>query len=162
MIRAHVLPYYLLFNTQYLSHAHSAGTNTLKEYLSLLPLPWQPTTAQSNPAHMFIFSYIEKVSIQSIFFYPVLTCISMETCRSFRARWRIAAAAHNLCVLIGQIACQSNSLRTVHSSLSTQWRPGLDLRTGILGTCLCSLVQGGPNTMKIHNIFCYTMGYLQE
>ncbi len=32
-------------------------------------------------------------------------------------------------------------------------RAGPDLRTGILGTCLCSLVQGGPNTMKIFNIF---------
>ncbi len=38
----------------------------------------------------------------------------METGRSCRARWRIAAAAHNLCVLIGQIACQSSSLRTVN------------------------------------------------
>ncbi len=48
-------------------------TSTLKEFLSLLPLLWQPTTAQLNPQHIFIFSYIEKVSIQSIFFYPVLT-----------------------------------------------------------------------------------------
>ncbi len=30
---------------------------------------------------------------------------------------------------------------------------GPDLRTGILGTCLCSLVQGGPKTMKFYNIF---------
>ncbi len=37
-------------------------TSTLKEYLSLLSLPWQPTTAQLNPLHIFIFSYIEKVS----------------------------------------------------------------------------------------------------
>ncbi len=74
-------------------------TSTLKEYLSLLPLPWQPTTcaaAQLNPPHIFIFSYI--------FFYPVLTCISMESGRSSRARWGIAAAAHNIRVLIGQIA----------------------------------------------------------
>ncbi len=41
------------------------------EYLSLLPLPRQPTTAQLNPLH--ILSYIEKVSIQSIYFTPVLT-----------------------------------------------------------------------------------------
>ncbi len=45
-------------------------TSTLKEYLSLLPLLWQPTTAQLNPPHIFIFSYIENVSIQSIFFTP--------------------------------------------------------------------------------------------
>ncbi len=76
-------------------------TSTLKEYRSLLPLPWQPTTAQLNPLHIFILSYIEKVLIQSIFFYPVLTCISMETGCSCRARWRIAAVAHNLCILIG-------------------------------------------------------------
>ncbi len=30
---------------------------------------------------------------------------------------------------------------------------GPDLCTGILGTCLCSLVQGGPNPMKRYNIF---------
>ncbi len=47
-------------------------TSTLKEFLSLLPLLWQPTTAQLNPPHIFIFSYIEKVSIQSIFFLPSL------------------------------------------------------------------------------------------
>ncbi len=76
-------------------------TSTLKEYLSLLSLPWQPSTAQLNPPHIFILSYIEKVLIQSIFFYPVLTWISMETGRSCRERWRIAAAAHNLCFLIG-------------------------------------------------------------
>ncbi len=70
----------LLFNTQHLILAlqamHTAQdmtdflvlkTSTLKEYLSLLPLPWQPTTAQLNPQHIFIFSYIEKVSIQSLF-----------------------------------------------------------------------------------------------
>ncbi len=34
-----------------------------------------------------------------------------------------------------------------------QLRAGPDLRTGILGTCLCSLVQGGPNTMKRYIIF---------
>ncbi len=45
-------------------------TSTLKEYRSLLPLPWQPTTAQLNPPHIFMFSYIEKVSIQSNFFTP--------------------------------------------------------------------------------------------
>ncbi len=67
-------------------------TSTLKEYLSLLPLQWQPTTAQLNPPHIFIFSYIETVSIQSIFFYTILTWISMETNRSCRARWQIAAA----------------------------------------------------------------------
>ncbi len=88
-------------------------TSNLKKFLILLPLPWQPTTAQLNPLHIFIFSYIEKVSIQSIFFYPVLTCISMETGRSCRARWRIAAPAHNIRVLIGQIACQSSSLRSI-------------------------------------------------
>ncbi len=37
-------------------------TSTLKEFCSLLPLPWQPTTAQLNPPQIFIFSYIEKVS----------------------------------------------------------------------------------------------------
>ncbi len=124
----------LLFNSQYLTLVLPAmhtvpnttgflghKTSTLKEYLSLLPLPWQPTTAQLNPPHIFIFSYIEKVSIQSIFFYPVLTCISMETGRSCQARWRIAAAAHNLCVLIGQITCQSSSLRTVNSWVSVTW-----------------------------------------
>ncbi len=42
----------------------------LKEYLSLLPLPWQPTSAQLNPPHILILSYIENVSIQSIFFTP--------------------------------------------------------------------------------------------
>ncbi len=89
-------------------------TSTLKEYLSLLLLLWQPTTAQLNPPHIFRFSYIEKVSIQSIFFYPVLTCFSMETGRSCRARWQIAVAAHNIRVLIGQIACQSSSLRMVN------------------------------------------------
>ncbi len=93
-------------------------TSILKEYLSLLPLLWQPTTAQLNPPHIFIFSYIEKVSIQSIFFFPVLTCISMETGLSCRARWQIATAAHNICVLIGQIACKLSSLRTVN------WVPG--------------------------------------
>ncbi len=31
-------------------------------------LPWQPTTAQLNPAHISIFCYFEKVLIQSIFF----------------------------------------------------------------------------------------------
>ncbi len=41
----------------------------------------------------------------------------METGRSCRARWRIAAAAHNIHVLIGQIACQSSSLRTVNCDL---------------------------------------------
>ncbi len=41
----------------------------LKEYLSLLPSPWKPTTAQINSPHIFIFSYIEKVSIRSIFFF---------------------------------------------------------------------------------------------
>ncbi len=45
-------------------------TSTLKDYLSLLPLPWQPSTAQLNPPHIFISSYIEKVLIQSIFFTP--------------------------------------------------------------------------------------------
>ncbi len=40
-------------------------------------------------------------------FLPVLTCISMETCCRCRARWRVAAAAHNIRVLIGQIVCQS-------------------------------------------------------
>ncbi len=45
-------------------------TSTLKEYLSLLPLPWQPSTAQLNPPHIFILNYIEKVLIQSIFFTP--------------------------------------------------------------------------------------------
>ncbi len=45
-------------------------TSTLKEYLSLLPLPWQPSTAQLNLPHIFILSYIEKVLIQSIFFTP--------------------------------------------------------------------------------------------
>ncbi len=88
-------------------------TSNLKKFLSLLPLLWQPTTAQLNPLHIFIFSYIEKVSIQSIFFYPILTCISMETGRSCWARWRIAAPAHNIRVLIGQIACQSSSLRSI-------------------------------------------------
>ncbi len=43
-------------------------------YLSFLYcqtlLPTVPTTAQLNPLHSFIFSYIEKVSIQSIFFLP--------------------------------------------------------------------------------------------
>ncbi len=64
----------LLCNTQHLTLAlqvmHTAlnmtyflvcKTSTLKEYLSLLPLPWQPTKAQLNPPHIFIFSYIEKV-----------------------------------------------------------------------------------------------------
>ncbi len=37
----------------------------------------------------------------------------METGRSCRARWRIAAPAHNIRVLIGQIACQSSSLRSI-------------------------------------------------
>ncbi len=86
----------LLFNTQHLTLAlqamHTAPdvtaflvrkTSTLKEYISLLPLLWQPTTAQLNPPHIFIISYIEKVSIQSTF-SPVLTCISMETGRSCR------------------------------------------------------------------------------
>ncbi len=108
------------------SHAYSAGHDRssgmqnkyLKEYLSLLPLLWQPTTAQLNPPHIFIFSYIEKVSIQSIFFSPVLTCISMETGLSCRARWQIATAAHNIRVLIGKIACKLSSLRTVN------WVPG--------------------------------------
>ncbi len=89
-------------------------TSTLKECLSLSSLLWQPTTAQRNPLHIFIFSYIESFNSVDIF-YPVLIFISMETGRSFRARWRIEAAAYNLCVLIGQITCQSSSLRTVNS-----------------------------------------------
>ncbi len=104
MIRAHVLTYYFIFHTQYLTSALQAmqtapdhdrfsvrKTSTLKEYLSLLPLPWQPTTAQLNPPHIFIFK-----------FYPVLTCISMETCRSSRARWRIARRCIISAFLIGQ------------------------------------------------------------
>ncbi len=47
-------------------------------------------------------------------FYPVLTWISVETGCSCRARWRIAAAAHTICVLIGQISCQSSSLWMVN------------------------------------------------
>ncbi|MGL4485161.1 MAG: hypothetical protein ACRCUS_09440, partial [Anaerovoracaceae bacterium] len=62
----------------------------------------------------FLYLVILKKFQFSHLFYPVLTCISMETGRSCRARWRIAAAAHNLCILIGQIACQSSSLRTVN------------------------------------------------
>ncbi len=38
----------------------------------------------------------------------------METGRRCRARWRIAAVAHNIRVLIGQLACQSSSLQTVN------------------------------------------------
>ncbi len=76
----------------------------LKEYLSLLPSPWKPTTAQINSPHIFIFSYIEKGSI--LFFYP---CISMATAHSCRARWRIAAA-HNLCILIDRI----DQIFTIH------------------------------------------------
>ncbi len=38
----------------------------------------------------------------------------METGRSCQARWRIAATARNIHILIGQIACQSSSLRTVN------------------------------------------------
>ncbi len=41
----------------------------------------------------------------------------METGHSPRARWRIVAAAHNLCILIGQIACQTSSLQTVNCQL---------------------------------------------
>ncbi len=48
----------------------------------------------------------------------------METGRSCRARWRIAVAAHNLCVLIGQIACQSSSLLTVNWAVCFFHRPG--------------------------------------
>ncbi len=123
MIRTHVLTYYFIilhsvFNLIAASRAYMPDvlvlkTSTLKEYLSLLPLPWQPTTAQLNPLHIFIFTYIEKVSIQLIF-YPVLTWISMETGRSCQARWRIAVTAHNIRVLIGLISCQSSSLRTVN------------------------------------------------
>ncbi len=40
----------------------------------------------------------------------------METGCSCWARWWIAAAAHNICVLIGQIACQSSG-RTVNYEL---------------------------------------------
>ncbi len=91
-------------------------TSTLKEYLNLLPLPWQPKTAQLNPPQIFIFSYIKKViKLYSVnLFYPVLTCISMETGCSCRARCRITVVVHNLCVLIGQIACQSSSLGIVN------------------------------------------------
>ncbi len=73
----------LLFHTQHLTLALQAmstapdmtdfllrKTSTLKEYLILLSLPWQPTTVQLNPQHIFILSYIEKVLIQSIFFTP--------------------------------------------------------------------------------------------
>ncbi len=57
------------FNLSSASNSYSAGhdiflirkTSTLKELFSLLPLPWQPTTAQLNTAHIFPFSYIEKV-----------------------------------------------------------------------------------------------------
>ncbi len=44
----------------------------------------------------------------------------METGRGYRTRWRIAAAAHNIRVLIGQIACQSSSLRNGSSFRSAQ------------------------------------------
>ncbi len=88
-------------------------TSTLKEYLSLLPLPWQPTTAQLNSPHIFIFSYIDNFNSVCLF-HPVLTWISMEIGRSCRARWWIAVAAHNIRVLIGQIICQSSSLRMVN------------------------------------------------
>ncbi len=82
------------------------------KYLSLLPLLWQPTTALLNPLHIFIFSY----SFNSIYlFHPVLIWIYMSTGLRCQARWRIIAAAHNICVLIGQIVCQSSSLRMVNS-----------------------------------------------
>ncbi len=84
-------------------------TSTLMEYLRLFLLPWQLTTAQ-----LFFYLVILKCFNSVDLFYPVLTCISMETGRCCRARWRIAAAAHNLCVLIGQIACQSSSLQTAN------------------------------------------------
>ncbi len=114
----------------------------LKEYLSSLLLPWHFSSTMVNAVliyislliisciieyvtnkitlnleaypSIFIFSYIEKKIHSVDIFYPVLTCNSMETCCSCQARWRIAAAAHNLCVLISQIACQSSSLRTVN------------------------------------------------
>ncbi len=50
-------------------------------------------------------------SFNSVYlFYPVLT----DFCGDCRAKWRIAAAAHTICVLIGQIACQSSSLWMVN------------------------------------------------
>ncbi len=62
----------------------------------------------------FIYLVISK-SFKSVDgFHPILTCISMETRLRCRARWWKAAAQHNILVLIGQITCQSSSLRTVN------------------------------------------------
>ncbi len=47
---------------------------------------------------------------------------------------------------------------SIYTSLVPFLWTGPDLRTGILGMCLCSLVQGGPNTMKICNIFLLYYG----
>ncbi len=70
-------------------------------------------TANSLTLRTYLYLVILK-KFQFSLFYPVFTCASMETGHSCRARWRIAAAAHNLCILIGQIACQSSSLRMVN------------------------------------------------
>ncbi len=85
-------------------------TSTLKEYLGLQPLPWQRTTAQLNPPHIFI---LKKFQFSQSFFKYNLTCISMETGYSCRARWRIAVAAHILCVLIGQFQPFRTSITTL-------------------------------------------------
>ncbi len=95
----------LLFNyTKVKTVFHSMAL--LKEYLSLLPSPWKPTTAQINSPHILYLVILKKFQFGLSFFYP---CISMATAHSCRARWRIAAA-HNLCILIDRI----DQIFTIH------------------------------------------------
>ncbi len=111
MLRAHVLKLYyltlfnlnlnvtLVFNLSTASHAYRAGHDRFfgtqnkyfNEFLSLLLLLWQPTTAHLNHPHIFIFRYMKSFNSVDIF-YTDLTLISMET--GCQARWRIAVATH--------------------------------------------------------------------
>ncbi len=125
MIRAHVLTYYIIlhsvFNLSAASHAyrarHDRFSGAQSKYFKGIPLAYcfycGSQLQHSLTLRTFLYLVILK-KFQFSLFYPVLIWI-LETGRSWRTRWRIATAAHNMRVLIGQITCQS--LRTVNCEI---------------------------------------------
>ncbi len=97
----------LLFNTQYFSAAMHTALD-LTDFLVRKTSTLRNTLAYyryraATTAHLTLCTYLHLVILKKFqfsLFYPVLTCISMETGRRCPARWRIAAAAHNIHVLI--------------------------------------------------------------
>ncbi len=114
----------------------------IKLYISCCKIPYGVTSLNLNNiskliinnrgAHVHIKLPIRAnfmVFVHRIIRAYVLTLFYYLGCR---ARWRITAVAHNLWFLIGQIACQSSSLRTVNCTFFSKLQVFHILKTKIL------------------------------